>query len=129
MGFHPRPSLISGNPHQSYRRDASRVLEPTLPPRYRPPRMASDGTLMRVDAGTTPIRVLLADDEPGLRTALGELLSHVERVELIGTAPDAKEAIRIAGVPQVLDTTHEEAARATGPVWHRLGDRPLAHHQ
>ena len=79
------------------------MLEPTLPPRYRPPRMASDGTLMRVDAGTTPIRVLLADDEPGLRTALGELLSHVERVELIGTAPDAKEAIRIAelGRPDV----------------------------
>jgi DNA-binding NarL/FixJ family response regulator len=47
--------------------------------------------------------VLLADDEPALRTALGELLSHVERVELIGTAPDAAEAIRIAelGHPDV----------------------------
>jgi len=59
---------------------------------------------MQVDGGgDSPIRVLLADDEPGLRTALSELLSHVERVELIGTAPDAKEAIRIAelGHPDV----------------------------
>lgn len=67
--------------------------------------MASDGTLIDFDAGGTldPIRVLLADDEPGLRTALTELLSHEERVELIGTAGDAEEAIRIAeaGLPDV----------------------------
>ncbi|HZB79586.1 MAG TPA: EAL domain-containing protein [Actinomycetota bacterium] len=60
--------------------------------------MASDGTL--IDLGgpdsVDPIRVLLADDEPDLRTALTELLSHEERVELIGTAADAEEAIRIA---------------------------------
>jgi EAL domain-containing protein (putative c-di-GMP-specific phosphodiesterase class I) len=58
---------------------------------------------MEVQPEDSPIRVLLADDEPGLRSALGELLSHVERVELIGTAPDAKEAIRIAelGRPDV----------------------------
>jgi EAL domain-containing protein (putative c-di-GMP-specific phosphodiesterase class I) len=67
--------------------------------------MASEGTILRM--GTTdpidPIRVLLADDEPGLRLALSELLSHVERVELIGTAADAEEAIRIAelGHPDV----------------------------
>jgi EAL domain-containing protein (putative c-di-GMP-specific phosphodiesterase class I)/AmiR/NasT family two-component response regulator len=62
--------------------------------------MASDGTLLRMDAGEQldPIRVLLADDEPGLRVALSELLSHVEQVELIGTAADAEEAIRIAEV-------------------------------
>jgi EAL domain-containing protein (putative c-di-GMP-specific phosphodiesterase class I)/CheY-like chemotaxis protein len=67
--------------------------------------MASDGTLLRMDVSeqTDPIRVLLADDEPGLRIALGELLSHVEQVELIGTAADAEEAIRIAeaGRPDV----------------------------
>jgi EAL domain-containing protein (putative c-di-GMP-specific phosphodiesterase class I) len=67
--------------------------------------MASDGTLLRVDpsAHPDPIRVLLADDEPGLRLALSELLSHVEEVELIGTAADAEEAIRIAeaGRPDV----------------------------
>lgn len=60
--------------------------------------MASDGTLIDLGARDSldPIRVLLADDEPGLRTALTELLSHEERVELIGTAADAEEAIRIA---------------------------------
>jgi EAL domain-containing protein (putative c-di-GMP-specific phosphodiesterase class I)/FixJ family two-component response regulator len=68
--------------------------------------MASEGSLVRLgelDDDTVPIRVLLADDEPALRTALGELLSHVDRVELIGTAPDAEEAIRIAelGHPDV----------------------------
>ncbi len=60
--------------------------------------MASDGTLTEIGArdSVDPIRVLLADDEPGLRVALTELLSHEDRVELIGTAADAEEAIRIA---------------------------------
>ncbi|HZB02139.1 MAG TPA: EAL domain-containing protein [Actinomycetota bacterium] len=58
---------------------------------------------MDPSAHPDPIRVLLADDEPGLRLALSELLSHVEEVELIGTAADAEEAIRIAeaGRPDV----------------------------
>jgi EAL domain-containing protein (putative c-di-GMP-specific phosphodiesterase class I) len=65
--------------------------------------MASDGTLLQASRPTAPIRVLLADDEPGLRTALTELLSHEDRVQLIGTAADAEEAIRIAesGHPDV----------------------------
>src|SRR5918992_1375698 len=65
--------------------------------------MASDGTLLYAGRPISPIRVLLADDEPGLRTALTELLSHEDRVELIGTAADAEEAIRIAesGHPDV----------------------------
>jgi EAL domain-containing protein (putative c-di-GMP-specific phosphodiesterase class I) len=60
--------------------------------------MASDGTLIDLEArdSVDPIRVLLADDEPGLRIALTELLSHEDRVELIGTAADAEEAIRLA---------------------------------
>ncbi|HUF59502.1 MAG TPA: EAL domain-containing protein [Actinomycetota bacterium] len=60
--------------------------------------MAPDGTLIEFGArgAVDPIRVLLADDEPALRVALTELLSHEERVELIGTAADAEEAIRIA---------------------------------
>ncbi len=58
--------------------------------------MASDGTLIDLEASADPIRVLLADDEPGLRTALTELFSHEDRVELIGTAADAEEAIRLA---------------------------------
>jgi EAL domain-containing protein (putative c-di-GMP-specific phosphodiesterase class I) len=64
--------------------------------------MASDRTLIEIEArdSVDPIRVLLADDEPALRVALTELLSHEERVELIGTAADAEEAIRIAGSNQ-----------------------------
>ena len=60
--------------------------------------MAPDGTALQAGGDADPIRVLLADDEPGLRTALTELLSHEERVALIGTAADAEEAIRIAQV-------------------------------
>ncbi len=58
--------------------------------------MASDGTILHLRGQSDPIRVLLADDEPGLRIALTELLSYEERVELVGTAADAEEAIRIA---------------------------------
>jgi DNA-binding NarL/FixJ family response regulator len=67
--------------------------------------VASDGIVLDREArdAIEPIRVLLADDEPGLLTALTELLSHEERVELIGTAADAEEAIKIAeaGLPDV----------------------------
>ena len=66
--------------------------------------MASEGTVLGLQAGSPdPIRVLLADDEPALRTALTELLSHEDGLELIGTAADAEEAIRIAehGRPHV----------------------------
>ena len=58
--------------------------------------MASDGTILHLRGQNDPIRVLLADDEPGLRVALTELLSHEERVELVGTAADAEESRRIA---------------------------------
>ena len=58
--------------------------------------MPSDGRVVDLEASSDPIRVLLADDEPGLRIALTELLSHEDRVELIGTAADAEEAIRLA---------------------------------
>ena len=58
--------------------------------------MASDGSILRLVPVPDPIRVLLADDEPALRTALTELLSHEDRVELVGTAADAEEAIRMA---------------------------------
>ncbi len=47
-------------------------------------------------SGTGPISVLIADDEPGLRIALADLLSHADDVVLIGTAGDADEAIAIA---------------------------------
>jgi EAL domain-containing protein (putative c-di-GMP-specific phosphodiesterase class I) len=42
------------------------------------------------------IRVLIADDEPELRVALAELLSHEDGLELVGSAGDAEEAIVLA---------------------------------
>jgi EAL domain-containing protein (putative c-di-GMP-specific phosphodiesterase class I)/AmiR/NasT family two-component response regulator len=42
------------------------------------------------------IRVLVADDEPALRGALAELLSHEDGVQLVGEASDADEAIVLA---------------------------------
>ena len=66
--------------------------------------MASDGSILRLVPQTDPIRVLLADDEPALRTALTELLGHEDRVELVGTAADAEEAIRMA------ETSHPDVA-------------------
>jgi EAL domain-containing protein (putative c-di-GMP-specific phosphodiesterase class I) len=49
------------------------------------------------DAARSPhIRVLIADDEPALRGALAELLSHEDGVFLVGQAADADEAISIA---------------------------------
>jgi EAL domain-containing protein (putative c-di-GMP-specific phosphodiesterase class I)/CheY-like chemotaxis protein len=49
------------------------------------------------EASLKTIRVLIADDDPGLRTALSELLGHEEGLDLVGVAEDADEAIRIAG--------------------------------
>jgi EAL domain-containing protein (putative c-di-GMP-specific phosphodiesterase class I)/CheY-like chemotaxis protein len=46
---------------------------------------------------TEPIRVLIADDEPALRVALADLLSHEDDMVLIGSAGDADEAIALAG--------------------------------
>ncbi len=42
------------------------------------------------------IRVLIADDEPELRVALGQLLDHEDGLELVGAAGDAEEAIVLA---------------------------------
>ena len=48
------------------------------------------------DSTRYPIRVLVADDEPALRSALSDLLAHEDGVVLIGTAADADEAIEVA---------------------------------
>jgi EAL domain-containing protein (putative c-di-GMP-specific phosphodiesterase class I)/response regulator of citrate/malate metabolism len=42
------------------------------------------------------IRVLVADDEPVVRAALGELVEAEETLELVGVANDAQEAIDLA---------------------------------
>lgn len=41
----------------------------------------------------TPIRVLVADDQPLLRAAIVDLLSTDPRIDVIGTAASAQEAI------------------------------------
>jgi DNA-binding NarL/FixJ family response regulator len=43
------------------------------------------------------IRVLLADDQRLVREGLGTLLGLLDGVELVGTAADGEEAIRLAG--------------------------------
>ena len=43
-----------------------------------------------------PIRVLIADDEPALRTALAALFAHEDRLVLVGEAGDADQAIELA---------------------------------
>jgi PAS domain S-box-containing protein len=43
-----------------------------------------------------PIRVLIADDEPVLRTAVGDLISGEPDLELLGAAADASEAVELA---------------------------------
>jgi EAL domain-containing protein (putative c-di-GMP-specific phosphodiesterase class I) len=47
-------------------------------------------------ASAVPIRVLIADDEPALRTALAALFAHEDRLVLVGEAGDADQAIELA---------------------------------
>lgn len=51
-----------------------------------------------------PIRILIADDEPALREALADLLSHEDGVVLVGEAGDADQAIELA------DSRHPDVA-------------------
>src|SRR2546426_10208660 len=44
----------------------------------------------------TPIRVLVADDEPEVREALAELINEEPTLQLVGLAEDADEAILMA---------------------------------
>jgi PAS domain S-box-containing protein len=47
-------------------------------------------------SGQATIRVLIADDEPALRHALGELVEAEPELELVGSAADAAEAAALA---------------------------------
>jgi DNA-binding NarL/FixJ family response regulator len=44
-----------------------------------------------------PIRVLIADDEPLLLQALGEVIDSSPDFEIVGTAANASDATRLAG--------------------------------
>jgi len=48
------------------------------------------------DARTRRIRVLIADDEPLFVETIEALLASDDRVEVVGTARDGKEAIKLA---------------------------------
>src|SRR5690242_4216443 len=48
-------------------------------------------------SGQATIRVLIADDEPALRHAMGELVQAERGLELAGSAADAAEAAALAG--------------------------------
>ena len=48
------------------------------------------------DASAPPIRILIADDEPALRDAIADLLSHEDGLVLVGEAGDADQAIELA---------------------------------
>ena len=48
------------------------------------------------DASASPIRVLIADDEPALRDAIASLLAHEDGLVLVGEAGDADQAIELA---------------------------------
>jgi PAS domain S-box-containing protein len=50
----------------------------------------------RSDAGLSTIRVLIAEDEPAVRTALRDLVDGEPGLEVVGLAGDAQEAIAVA---------------------------------
>ena len=54
---------------------------------------------MNTDAvvAAPPIRTLIADDATVIVATLGDLLSRQERVQVVGTAADGAEVIRLAG--------------------------------
>jgi EAL domain-containing protein (putative c-di-GMP-specific phosphodiesterase class I)/ActR/RegA family two-component response regulator len=45
----------------------------------------------------TPVRVLLADDDAGILTSLGDLVDEDPALEIVGLAKDTDEAIELAG--------------------------------
>lgn len=51
---------------------------------------------MAIEAEDPAIRVLIAEDEPTVREALGELIDGEPAMRLVGAAGDAEEAIRLA---------------------------------
>ena len=50
-------------------------------------------TTDHVPTATSPARVLIAEDDPAMRTALASLIGSDPRLQLVGSAPDAEAAI------------------------------------
>lgn len=60
--------------------------------------MTSDERIVTArSGGGTAVRVLVAESDPALRKAIQALISGVEGLELVGSAGDADEALRLAG--------------------------------
>jgi DNA-binding NarL/FixJ family response regulator len=49
-----------------------------------------------IHSRTDPVRVLLADDEPLFLESVQALLASDDRVEVVGTAKDGKQAVELA---------------------------------
>ena len=50
------------------------------------------------DPAERPIRLLIADDDEGVRLTLGALMEREAGIELVGSAADAGEAVELAGM-------------------------------
>ena len=48
------------------------------------------------DVRRRPIRILVADDQPGIRESLAELINEEPTLTLVGVAQDAEEAVQLA---------------------------------
>ena len=49
-----------------------------------------------MDASTTPIRILIADDHEMVRQGLRTFLEHDPELEVVGEAANGREAVRLA---------------------------------
>jgi DNA-binding NarL/FixJ family response regulator len=63
--------------------------------RSRPGSSASAG--LSKPSWMTPIRLVVADDHPAILGAVGQFVAEEDDIELVGSAADAEEAIRLLG--------------------------------
>ena len=70
------------------------------------------------------IRVLIADDQPIVRTGLTMLLDAQPDIDVVGAAADGREAVRLAP-----DACREHALRHNEPygIWGGLTEEQRAH--
>ena len=89
----PRPSRLRPGGHAGTRLTARRHLPRR--PRRRAGLAGRGGPAPNRDA-TMSIRVLIADDQPIVRTGLTMLLDAQPDIEVVGAAADGREAVRLA---------------------------------
>jgi DNA-binding NarL/FixJ family response regulator/signal transduction histidine kinase len=91
--WRPRPSRLRPGGHAGTRLTARRHLPRR--PRRRAGLAGRGGPAPNRDA-TMSIRVLIADDQPIVRTGLTMLLDAQPDIEVVGAAADGREAVRLA---------------------------------